>query len=57
MNYVRFAHESGHPEGGRGMSAYDPKRTSVGFPFEIGVAIKMLVKAKRWRAHDIKDAN
>ena len=26
-NNVRFAPESGHSEGGRGMSAYDPKRT------------------------------
>ena len=29
---VRFAPESGHSEGGREMSAYDPKRTFVELP-------------------------
>ncbi len=27
LNYVRFSPESGHSEGSREMSAFDPKRT------------------------------
>ncbi len=33
--YVRFTSESGHPEGSRKESAFDPKRTLRGMSFQV----------------------